>query len=116
MDINKLKQLKNLNVELLETLIYAFHYIEIYCERKLIPIPSDGNLLNLFKNALSLIDEMNAVIALPPSWQHHNRIPPDMTKPSNESESSHPHKSLKLPAPFSATQTPKSYQNRPPQE
>ena len=82
MELNQLRQLRNLNVELLETTLQLLHFIDDYCIKNGIPLPSEKSLMNLVQHALGIIAEINADVALPPSVQHLFQTP------SNEADSS----------------------------
>jgi len=64
-NINQLKQLRNLNVELLETLIQTLHSIDNYCRQHAIPLLTDKEIENLVRHTLKLIREINTEISIP---------------------------------------------------
>jgi len=69
MDVNQLNRLRNLNVELLENIFYMLQFIQDYCLRNEIPLPTEKGLMNLIKPALSVVREYNLEVAPPPSLQ-----------------------------------------------
>ena len=69
MGLNQLRQLRNLNVELLEILIHTLSFIDNYCREHSIPIPKDRELQNLVRYAIKLIGDINAEIVLPSNVQ-----------------------------------------------
>lgn len=81
LNFEQLKRLRDINVELLETLIYTLSSIKEYSKKHSIPLPTEDKFLQLIGKAISLIDEMNEEIALPPNFQHRFRTPKDSTEP-----------------------------------
>jgi len=82
LDLEQLKRLRDLNVELLETIICTFSFIKEWCEKnKLPPLPTEDKFGFLLKRAINLIEEINEEIALPPKWKHRFRTPEDSTEP-----------------------------------
>ncbi|MEO0236513.1 MAG: hypothetical protein ABIM02_07335 [candidate division WOR-3 bacterium] len=79
--IEEVKQLRNLNIELMETLIHTMYYIFIYAKDHNIPLPNENTFMNLLKHACKVIREINETIALPPNFQHRFRTPKDSTEP-----------------------------------
>jgi hypothetical protein len=81
MDFERLKQLSELNTQLLEIIIWILHYLDGYCEKLKIPTPYEERFLHLIRRAIEIIEEINGEISLPPKWKHRFRTPPDSTEP-----------------------------------
>ena len=64
MELYQFRQLRNLNIELLETMLQILHFIDDYCFKNGIPLPSDKSLMNLVQHALGIIAEINVEVAL----------------------------------------------------
>ena len=62
--MKNMKQLKDLNVSLLEVLCHAYTYLEDYCKKHDIPMPNDDRFYRLLSEASHLINIINE-IALP---------------------------------------------------
>jgi len=81
--IEEVKQLRDLNVDLMEALIHIAFYLLEYAQKHNIPLPDEDGLINLIGHVRKLIKEINENIALPPNFQHRFRTPKDSTEPLN---------------------------------
>jgi hypothetical protein len=81
MQLSKLHKLKNLNIELLETLIQTCSFIQEYTEIHGLPFPTEDRFLLLIQRARNLMQEINEEIALPPILQHRFKTPSEKTEP-----------------------------------
>lgn len=79
-NMREILQLKQLNVELLQTLELMLLWFKDYRQKTDLPIPHVEVLDSLLKKADLLIDE----ICSPPNLQHRFRTPPDKTEPVQE--------------------------------
>jgi hypothetical protein len=64
MNLQEIKELRDLNVELLQNTIRILHSTDDYCARYSIPTPFDQRTQDLIKKAVSIIERMNGY--LPP--------------------------------------------------
>jgi len=74
--LEEILRIKQLNLELLNTLEATLIWTLNYAKRHNIPIPKQS-LHFLLRKAMALIDEMNS----PPKFQHQFRTPKDSTEP-----------------------------------
>ena len=81
-NVIQLRQLRNLSMELLESIFYTLEYIYDYCEKNKIPHPKDDRIAKLLRQIKNLLIEMETEVAPPPSLQHLFRTPPDTTEPN----------------------------------
>lgn len=84
MNVHELKRLRDLNMELAETLVGTLHALDDYCKEHSVPLMNDQKILYFVNHVTKLFDEINQEIYLPPFLQHRKRTPPDATKPRKE--------------------------------
>ncbi len=74
MSIQEVKELRDLNVALLEDILQTFHSIDRYCTEFRIPFAFDAELQERIKKALATIQRING--SLPPEldtqFRHHD--------------------------------------------
>jgi hypothetical protein len=84
LELRQVKQLRDLNVQLLETTIQTLSYIDEYCASHSIPLPTENRISCLIRQTINLIEEINEEINLPPNLQHRKRTPSRETEPAKE--------------------------------
>lgn len=65
----QVKRLRDINVELLETLIHTLSSITDYSKRYDVPLPTEDKIRVLIQRAINLISEMNEEITIPSNLQ-----------------------------------------------
>ena len=63
--MEQLMRLRNLNVELMETLVQSLSYIRRYAVRNNLPLPTEDKFIYLLRRVYNLLEEINEEIALP---------------------------------------------------
>jgi hypothetical protein len=70
LELKKLQKLRDLNIELLETLTQTFSAIKGHAEKHQIPFPTEDRFSYLIQRTIILIQEINEEVALPTNFQH----------------------------------------------
>jgi hypothetical protein len=78
MEVEQLRRLRDLNIELLRVIIHALHLIDKYRKEHHMPLLTDPKIEYRIQQAIDLINEIN-MTALPPNHKHPNRTPEDST-------------------------------------